>query len=421
MSSNHYDWSDNRYPPFLQSHSVAKHEVIEAYLERYIEVLTADPRRDGLKLTIVDGFSGGGMYRNAETGKPCLGSPLIFLETISRMEAAIQAERRKDFSINAMYYFIDNDAMALSFLRSQLRKKGYGKLIGERIFLFHGSFSKFFPMIMGVINVRKGRALFLLDQYGYKDAPLPLIKQIFKRCPTAEVLLTFAVDSLINYIADTDQFRKCVSHSDGSGRLLTDNDIKEIERLRKTEKLSETSSKWRLMLEKKLLRRVIKASGAAHYTPYFIVSHSSRRAYWFLHLSMHVKAWDEMLKLHWENHNCFVHHGAPGINMFGFSPFNQNMENNDFRFDEIAEEKSKVALMKQLPPLIHRTEGISFRDLLVKLSNSTPAHSNIFRKVMNGLRKEGEISIIDHRDRKKRNTLDHWDNFIKPKKKRIYV
>ena len=64
-----YNWSDSRKPPLLQPHSIAKHEVIEAYLERYLEVLTADPRQDALRLTIVDGFSGGGMYRHAETGE----------------------------------------------------------------------------------------------------------------------------------------------------------------------------------------------------------------------------------------------------------------------------------------------------------------------------------------------------------------
>lgn len=134
-----YDWSNRSRPPLLQPHSAAKHEVLEAYLERYVEMLTADPRRDGLRLTIVDGFSGGDMYRHAETGELCAGSPLIFLETVQRMEAAVQAKRREDFRIDAMYYFIDNDASAVSFLISELRKRGYGPLIGERIFVLRGA------------------------------------------------------------------------------------------------------------------------------------------------------------------------------------------------------------------------------------------------------------------------------------------
>lgn len=214
MTHNPYDWSDSKKPPHLQPHSIAKHEVIEAYLERYIEVLTADPRYDKFKITIVDGFSGGGLYRHANTGELHLGSPLIFLDTVRRMEARLKAQRTKAFVIDAMYYFIDSDAIALSFLRSQLRKHGYGKLIGERIFLLHGTFTGLFTGLMEVIRARGGRVLFLLDQYGYKDAPLHLMKQIFARHPTAEILLTFAVDALVNYIADRKQFRQCLRNLD---------------------------------------------------------------------------------------------------------------------------------------------------------------------------------------------------------------
>jgi three-Cys-motif partner protein len=413
-----YNWSNSRKPPLLQPHSIAKHEVIEAYLERYIEVLTADPRQDALRLTIVDGFSGGGMYRHAETGELCSGSPLIFLDTIRRMEAQIQAQRTKDFHIDAHYYFIDSDAMALSFLKSQLRKQGYGNMIGEKIFLLNGSFSHLFPGLMEVILARRGRVLFLLDQYGYKDTPLPMIRQIFVRCPTAEVLLTFAVDALVNYIANRKQFRECVNNLDPSGRLLSNEDIRDVERLKKKVSPSGASAQWRLMIEQKLLKRVVRMSGAKHYTPYFIVSHQSHRAYWFLHLSTHIKAWDEMVKLHWQHHNCFVHHGTPGLNMFGFDPHNRAY---DFRFDEAAEEQSNTALSKQLPRLIYAKDGITFRDLLISQSNRTPASSDIFKNVLNMLRAEGDIKIIDHRSGKPRRTLGHWDNHILSKHQDVHI
>jgi three-Cys-motif partner protein len=410
MSNNHYDWSNDKYPPFLQAHSVAKHEVLEAYLKKYIDLIASETKNNDLKLTIIDGFCGGGIYRHAETGKICSGSPLIFLDTVSKMEATIKSKRKKNFNINTMYYFIDNNALALSFLKSQLRKKGYGKLIGERIFLLQGSFAKFFPMIIEMIEARKGKAIFLLDQYGYKDAPLPLIKQIFKRCPNAEVLLTFAVDALINYIADTEQFRKCVSHLGLTGKLLTDRDIKKVEKLKKDKK---TTNKWRLILEKKLLRRIIKISGARHNTPYFIVAPSSRRAYWFLHLSMHIKTWDEMLKLHWENHNCFVYHGSIGINMFGFNPFyKKNGLANDNSYDENARELIRNSIIKQLLAMPQNKTHITFRELLTSQKNTILASSNILKAIIQELQQHQKIEIIDHRTNKKLNTMQHWNNLI---------
>lgn len=415
-----YDWSNRSKPPFLQPHSVAKHEVLEAYLERYIEMLTADPRRDGLRLTIVDGFSGGGVYRHAETGETCSGSPLIFLETVERMEKAVKAKRRKEFNIDANYYFIDSNQDALASLKSELRKRGYGKLIGEKIFLLNGDFVTLAPGIMEMVRGRKGRVLFLLDQCGYKNAPLPLIRNIFKQFNNVEVLLTFSVDILISYMADTEIFRKCVGNVDPTGKLLTDQDFKEAKKLKKKLGVAE----WRLMIEKKLLQRLTRMSGAAHYTPYFITSTKSNRAYWFLHLSMHIKAWDEMLKLHWKHHNCFRHYGGAGLDMFGFDPRNsiETEVSSDFRFDAITEEKSVATLMKQIPRIIHRAkDGISFNDLLVRQSNNTPAHSGIFKKVMRELHKEGEIEIINHRDGTQRRTIGHWNNHLWSKRRGVYV
>ncbi|PIR39781.1 MAG: hypothetical protein COV35_00840 [Alphaproteobacteria bacterium CG11_big_fil_rev_8_21_14_0_20_39_49] len=410
MTHKFYDWSNRSKLPLLEPHSAAKHEVLQAYLERYIEMLTADPRQDVLRLTIVDGFSGGGLYKHAETGEVCTGSPLIFLETIKRMEAEIQAKRKKSFRIDATFFFIDHNEITLHFLKSQLRKRGYGKLIGERIFLLGGVFTNLFPTIMEIAKTRKGRALFLLDQCGYKDAPLPLIRKILKQLPNAEVMLTFSVDALVNYIADTEQFRKCLNNLDPSGKILLDRDIREVETLKQAVSASGRSAQWRLMIEKKLLHRLTHICGAKHYTPYFITSGKSHRAYWFLHLSMHVKAWDEMLKLHWQHHNCFVHHGGAGLDMFGFKPDNCNI---DFNFDEIARQQSSFTLMEQLPRIIHRTkDGITFTDLLTKCSNNTPAHSGIFKNVIRQLNKEKLIQIADHRTGKQRRTVGHWGNHI---------
>ena len=200
--------------------------------------------------------------------------------------------------------------------------------------------------------------------------------------------------------------------------------LREVEKLKKKKRGSGRSAEWRLMIEKKLLQRLTRICGAMHYTPYFITSGKSHRAYWFLHISTHIKAWDEMLKLHWQHHNCFRHYGGAGLDMFGFNPHNEKDEGpaSDFCFDTLAEERSKETLMVQLPRVIHRAkDGITFHDLLVRQSNNTPAHSGIFRKVMRELQKEGEIEIIDHRDGASRRTVGHWQNHLWSPRRGIYV
>lgn len=57
MSTHHYDWKSG--PAEIQQHSVAKLNVLEAYLTQYFQTLASLPQQDVFKLTLVDGFAGG--------------------------------------------------------------------------------------------------------------------------------------------------------------------------------------------------------------------------------------------------------------------------------------------------------------------------------------------------------------------------
>lgn len=80
--------------------------MVRAYVERYIRVLTADPRIDVLRINFVDGFAGGRLYRH--NGSPHLGSPLLLLDTVRATAQAIRAERIKPFEIRARYFFVEH-------------------------------------------------------------------------------------------------------------------------------------------------------------------------------------------------------------------------------------------------------------------------------------------------------------------------
>lgn len=61
MARDNHQWIPGAEPPEIRPHSQAKHRVIDAYLRRYVEVLTGDVRIPEFYLTLVDGFSGGGI------------------------------------------------------------------------------------------------------------------------------------------------------------------------------------------------------------------------------------------------------------------------------------------------------------------------------------------------------------------------
>ena len=59
-------------------------------------------------------------------------------------------------------------------------------------------------------------------------------------------MLTFSVDALVNYMANTKEFRKCLSNVDPEGKLLSGKNLREVEKLKKKKRASGRSAEWRL-------------------------------------------------------------------------------------------------------------------------------------------------------------------------------
>ena len=193
-----YEWGVGQTPPDLDRHSIAKHNVLRDYLQLYVQVLTANPRRDRLNLTLVDGFCGGGLYLGPG-GELRQGSPLIMLESMAAAKTLARASRKKEFHLDAEYFFIDENKGACEHLRHVIDRSDYAD---AGVHILHGTFGNHLPRIIERIQQRgtAHRCIFVLDQYGYKETPLPLLRGIFATLPRAEVILTFATDFLIDYL-----------------------------------------------------------------------------------------------------------------------------------------------------------------------------------------------------------------------------
>ena len=203
MPRKHYDWKDG--PASLKQHSVAKHDLLRSYLAAYFPTLISSPSQDELRLTIIDGFAGGGLYHHESTGELMVGSPFICLEAASEAEAVVNLARAKKVAFNVDFVFVEQDANAVKFLKTALKQRQYEQRLGKDIWLLHGDFNTHADRIID--NVRKktprsGRAIFILDQYGYSQVPMPLLARIFQELPRAEVILTFNVDSFNSYATD---------------------------------------------------------------------------------------------------------------------------------------------------------------------------------------------------------------------------
>lgn len=134
------------------------------------------------------------------------------LQATKEAEFLVNKDRKKPVALNLDYFFVEADKGAATHLEHELKSRGYGSRLGNDVFLRHAEFGDQSDTIIEHIQRRMpkaGRAIFLLDQYGYSKVPIPLIRKILQTLPGGEVILTFAVDALLNYVSD----KKDVTHS----------------------------------------------------------------------------------------------------------------------------------------------------------------------------------------------------------------
>lgn len=419
MAGDKYEWILGSTPPPLEEHSRAKHDVFRGYLHRYIEVLTANPSHDALNLTLVDGFAGGGLYTDGTGFAP--GSPIIMLNKIADMQADFDRTRKKPFRIKADFIFIEKLKPSVEFLRHQISNSIHARNLDQNILILNSTFEQEIPKIIDRIKAR-GRAhrcIFFLDQYGYNTVSFRSVKRILKELEQPEVILTFNVDFLIDYLSTEDAFLK--------GITPTGLDRSDVLRMLQ---IKDEQRGWRWFIQHFLYSRIVELTGAKYYTCFYVKSPESHRSYWLLHLSKHPRARDEMGLRHWEFHNHFVHHGRAGLRMLGYDSardINQGELDLEFRFDEEADGLSRTALLDELPPLIHAAHqkagtSISVGDLYASICNETPATFRQMSDVLVTLRNERETELLNAEGRPmpRATTLDWKDRVTRPLQQTMY-
>jgi len=357
---------------------------------------------DSLRLTVIDGFAGGGIYQGG-----IKGSPLRIYETIKNTEIAINLERNNkskkiDFNIDML--FIEKSKKSFNFLKKTMNELGYK----DNLHMYNGKFENFLDTIIQKIQKKSTsqKSIFILDQYGYADASIPSIKKIFSKLKKVEVILTFSVDSLIDYISrkNSKVLLNMGLSKDDCERIF---DIKEDNDFARSK------------IQPLLYQLIVKQTGAKFYTPFFIKSDTSNRSYWLFHLSSHAKARDEMIKLHWDNQNTFQHFGKAGLKML--IGYNSEYEGNLFAFDNFARKKSIESLSEELPKIIYEFDTVEFSQLKNKIINETPATVDMIKESLREQIHYNEL-IIKSKDgtiRQKTNTIHDTDIITKPSHKQL--
>jgi three-Cys-motif partner protein len=417
MSDEHHVWELGSEPPLIRPHSLAKHRVLEQYLRRYVEVLTSNPKVPDFRLTLVDGFSGGGLYRDSITGQERPGSPMLMLRAMQEAAAVAQERRSKEFHLDIEYFFIEKSRSSFDYLKSQLEHSEFRSQLGTQINQINGTFIDNVQPIIDRIKLRRRgeRAIFVLDQCGYSDVPLSAIRSILESLSNAEVILTFAVDSLIDYMAANELTQKILAKI---GIPLGSDQIQSLKDLR--------DSRW--VIQTRLIEAIKQGARPTHFTPFFIRSKDAHRDYWLLHLSGHARARDVMVELHWKENTSFIHYGRSGMSMLGYDPdadpkITRQKCLPEFCFDLTALASTEEALFDELPEKISGfKDGVPFEQFFADVTNETPATSEIMANVLVDLARQGVIEIRDKTGQtSRRSSLRKSDIILPSRQGRLFL
>jgi len=108
-----------------------------------------------------------------------------------------------------------------------------------------------------------------------------------------------------------------------------------------------------------------------------------------------------MVGVHWEHQNCFAHYGKAGLKMLGYRQDEDVLHTGQpffpgFYFDDKAKALTRESLFEELPGLIfEHPDAINFRALFSKISNETPATSEILRASLLDLAGDHQVIIKD--------------------------
>ena len=410
-----FRWHPHEPPPRIEGHSRAKLKVLRSYLRAYFDRLAAHLPRDEFKLDLVDGFAGGGTFLDGE--EIVSGTPLIMLEESESARQRLNRDRTKPLRLDVKYYFVDIERAHTDHLKAVLNERGYSA-DDERIVIRNEAFHAVADTIIAEIRRRQpraGRSLFLLDQCGFQQVELSLVARILRTLPKAEIILTFAAETLVNFLARKPEMVRAVSPLD-----LTESDVHELVH-------AKGGDGGRALVQRVLRQKIRAVTRAAYDTPFFIRPERSRRALWFLHLSRHPTARDVMIQCHWNNFNTFEHYGSGDLDMLGWDSLRPEETLRLFHFNEMEAADLRARLLKTMPDellALASEEPITVDAVRHTLANTTAARFSDLDSVIVELYRQKQIEIIGANNRARsprlRNLNPH-DRITMPRQLRLFL
>ena len=205
MSKNDTFWtSDGSYLPLIESHTKAKHRLVEEYIQNWIVTLCGNNIGKRKKVLIIDGFCGGGMYQNPENGGMWAGSPIRIIQAVEKGLERVKKEKSKpNYDLQAKYIFIDSSREHLESLKVHMRGVGLEDYVSdsEKCEFLYGKFDQQLERILLEAKQSRCSSFFLLDPFGYTDVSMQNMRDII-RLGKSEIIYTFMIEFVIRFLKE---------------------------------------------------------------------------------------------------------------------------------------------------------------------------------------------------------------------------
>mgnify|MGYP000102844258 CR=1 FL=1 len=404
MVSKKYQWGEG---VALLPHTQKKHAILRDYFLQYLLTRCHYPTRS-FKLVIVDAFSGSGMYEGNN-----YGSSLIFLDVLHQAivgeNTRRHAENLPELHIECLLCFNDIETETINMLKANVETfcstlTDVSQLTVRPEFSSY-AFDAWYPLLKQRIQQTGcNNVFFNLDQCGYKHVGTDVIRDILSSWKSAEVLLTFMIESLINYLSP----KKENVHLEPSLRAQ----VTDLSTAFNQGNLSRVT--WLGQAEQMVFNYL---GQVAQFVSPFTINNPNGWRYWLMHFATSYRARQVFNNVLHQDNATQAHYGRAGLNMLSYTPGDDAQL---YLFNEDSREQAKASLYDDIPNVVSRSGDTLEMDEFYKLVyNGTPAHSDDIHQMMID---NPDVEILTREDggrRRKANTIRSTD-VIKLKKQRSF-
>ncbi len=345
-----------------EPHTIAKHRILTSYLQAWAPIMSRYLQRvgtTGQRLLFVDGFAGPGIYDKGQDGSPVLSIKAILDHTVI-LPAPLsfffieEVPERYDIlkkRIDNLNTKIDNSD---SIDKVSVQKGGCESILNPWLDKYDDS------------SKDLGPAFFFLDQFGYSDVSMDLIKRILKH-QYCEVFTYLNWSYLSRFISDETKSATITQTFGG-------NEWQEVLKINHTQRAS-------FMFN--LYRDALKKKAGAKYVWYFAMGDKhDKLIYWLFFCTNSLRGLEEMKK-------AMVRVDPSG----GFRFSDKDNPTQLHLFGEYSDRSLADDLAIAL-----KGKTLSIAEVEEFVLTETPAYK--YKTALGFLEKEGRLSRVDANDKR---------------------